>query len=71
MSSNTIVSVKTRRDRRRALEIVLRHLIAIRDAEEQFMDNVPDNLCGSEHYEIAEQAVSALDDIIEMLDEVY
>jgi hypothetical protein len=65
------LSVKTRRDRRRALESVLNQVIAIRDAEEQYMDNVPENLSGSESYEIAEQAVSVLDEVIEMLHEVY
>jgi hypothetical protein len=64
-------SVKTRRDRRRALEIALCQITAIRDAEERYMDNIPENLCGSINYEVAEQAVSALDEIIEMMGDVY
>ena len=69
--SISILSVKTRRDRKRSLEVVLSLAIAIRDAEEQFMNNVPENLCGSANYEIAEQAVSTLNEIIDLMDEVY
>ena len=63
--------VGRRRDRRLALEAVICQVELIRDAEELYMDRVPDNLCGSESYEIAEQAVSILDEVIPMLGEVY
>ena len=63
--------VDTRRKRRRVLANVLRQVGAIRDAEMQYMENAPENLLGSESYEIAEDAISVLDDVISLLDEVY
>ena len=63
--------VDTRRKRRRVLEAVARHVAAIRDGELHYMNNVPENLCGSESYKTAEGAVSVLDEIIIMLNEVY
>ena len=67
----TTYTVKTRRDRKRFLETNITQITAIRDAEDRFMDNIPENLCGSAQYEIADQAVSLLDEIIEMMREVY
>ena len=69
--SDDLFQVGTRRDRRKAIDVVIRWVESIRDAEERYMDNVPENLCGSENYEIAEQAVSILDEVITMLYEVY
>jgi hypothetical protein len=37
-------------------------LSAIKDEEEEYRDNMPENLQGSEKYEQADQACSALDD---------
>jgi hypothetical protein len=69
--SNELFLVGKRRDRRSAVDVVIRWVELIRDAEERYMDNIPENLCGSENYYIAEQAVSTLDEVITMLCEVY
>ena len=69
--NNTQLLVKTRRHRKQALEVILQQIIAIRNAEADYMDRVPDNLCGTENYEVAEDAVSVLDEIITMMEEVY
>ena len=64
-------STKTRRDRRRALLTILEQITAIRNDEEQYMINVPESLRCTESYALAENAVSVLDDIIDMIGDVY
>lgn len=44
-------------------------LDAIRDEEEEYKDNIPENLQGSERYERAEAAVESLADAIYALEE--
>ena len=61
----------TRRRRRAAVKHVLSWLSAIRDAEQECLERVPDNLQGSESYEVGEFAVDALDEILELLAQVY
>jgi hypothetical protein len=41
-----------------------------RDEEQDYLDNIPENLQGSERYETAEAAVDALDSACENLEEV-
>ncbi len=41
----------------------------IKDEEQECMDNMPENLWGSERYEKAEEAVSNLEDAINYLEE--
>ena len=38
------------------------------DAEEDALDNIPENLCGSERYEKIESAIDNLEDAIESID---
>ena len=40
----------------------------IRDEEEEYMENMPENLQGSERYEIAEAAVDALSSAVDWFD---
>ena len=42
---------------------------AVLDDEENCMDNLPENLQGSEKYEKMEEAVSSLEELIEHLEE--
>lgn len=44
-------------------------LEGLRDEEQDYMDNMPENLQGSEKYEMAEEAVSNLDSAIDHLTE--
>ena len=41
----------------------------LRDEEQDYIDNMPDNLHGGDKYEAAEQAVSNLDDAINSIEE--
>jgi len=61
----------SRRERRKAVESILATLSAIRDAEQRYLDNVPDNLQSSESFEVGERAVEALDEILDLLVEIY
>lgn len=42
-------------------------LEALRDEEDEYKENIPENLKGSERYEIAEAAVDALDSALDSL----
>ena len=57
--------------RRKAVESIVNQLTAIRDAEEQYKDNIPENLKNSSRYESAEQAVETLEEAIGLLSEAY
>ena len=61
----------TRRRRRSAVKRAISQLASIRDAEQKSLDNVPDSLQGTESYEAGELAVDTLDEIIDMLADVY
>ena len=58
----------TKRKRRLAVQRIIRQLEQIRDFEELYHDKIPENLGNSMVYENADQAVSALEEVIEMLD---
>lgn len=69
------------KERRKAIENVsgkIRDLLAdlevLRDEEEEYRDNIPENLQGSERYERADECVDglteAIDEIERQLDEV-
>ena len=61
----------TRYKRRNAVKIILACLTEIRDAEQNCLDNTPENFQCSESFEDGECAVDALDDIIDLLNGVY
>jgi hypothetical protein len=61
----------TRQKRRRALKALVDQLEAIMDAEQRYLDAIPDNLQGSRHYDEAEQAVSAFEEAMTSLAEAY
>ena len=62
---------RTRGKRRNAIKAVVSCLSSIRDAEKKYLDNTPDNFQISESFEVGENAVDALDEIIDMLADVY
>lgn len=43
-------------------------LEAVNDEEQEALDNMPENLQGSERYEYSEECISTLEDAIEALD---
>ena len=65
------VSVKTRQLRRKVLISLIQQTEAILDAELKYKDNIPVNLQNASIYEAAEQAVSALEEALNSLYEVY
>lgn len=44
-------------------------LESVKDEEEEYMENIPENLQSSERYEKAENAVDNLDSALDSLDE--
>ena len=65
------------RERRKALQEILDRLddirsdlYSIQEEEEEYRDNMPENLQGSERYEKADCAVSSLDDAYNAFDEI-
>jgi hypothetical protein len=61
----------TRRKRRIAVKSIHDCLLSIRDAEQKYLENTPVNFQNSESFEIGEHAVDTLDEIIDLLVEVY
>jgi len=64
-------SVSTMKMRRKTVRTVAGLLEQVRDAEERFINNAPENLHSAPIYENAGQYVSVLDDVIEQLGEIY
>ena len=61
----------TRRQRRQCVKRILLQLKAIKDAEEAFKENIPDNLRGAHHNENADIAIEAIDEAIGLLESAY
>ena len=61
----------SRHKRRAAVKAMHARLLAIRAAELKYLNNVPDNFQCSESFEVGESAVETLDEIIDLLAEVY
>ena len=59
----------TKRQRRTAIKKIVGQLEQIRDSEESYRDNIPENLAGSSVYDAADEAVSLLDEAIEKLED--
>jgi hypothetical protein len=51
------------------LENIMMDIEVIRDEEEEYIDNVPENLQGTERYEMAEEALSNLESALEWFEE--
>ena len=63
--------VSTRGKRRKIVTSLAQRLENVRDAEETYMSNIPENLQGSSRYHDAQQSVETLDEVIELLGEIY
>lgn len=63
--------IATRRERRAAIRSIVSMLDAVRDAEEAYACNIPENLKGGSAYEEAECAAGTMDEAIALLNEVY
>ena len=65
------VPVDTRRQRRNAMKSLLATLERIRDAEESYRDNIPENLSGGSAYGVADECVSVLSEGFDVLETAY
>jgi hypothetical protein len=57
--------------RRRAVKAIIKQLELIRNSEEMYMENIPENLKNSSRYESAEQAIATLEEAISLLDSAF
>ena len=71
MIPNRANAYETRRHRRKALCLIIEQLESIMNAEAAYLNNIPENLQGSETYESAENAVSVLEEALDILDGAY
>ena len=62
---------ETRRKRRRHLGSIILQLEAIKDFEDDYRSNIPENLQTGPAYENAEQAVDNLEQAIDLLKDTY
>ena len=58
----------SKRQRRAEIVKIIKNLENIKDCEENYKDRIPENLHSSEAFESAEQWVSVLDEVIEILE---
>jgi len=50
---------------------MIRKLEQVRDAEEQAMENTPENLRGSANFEASEERIPLMEDAIDILERLY
>ena len=68
-TSNDIFA--TRRKRRGVIKDIISQMEQLALAEERYRDNIPENLQNSKTYDAADQSVSVLYEIIDLLGEIY
>jgi hypothetical protein len=73
LPSPTVIpyNTTTRRHRRGAAARVTASLRAIADAEENYKENIPENLKGGAAYDTAASAVDALEEAISLIEEAF
>jgi len=65
------ISVKTLRDRRKAMVMIYALITEMRDAEEEYMCRMPENLQGSTRYDEADERLEKLDEAIDIIGDIY
>jgi len=60
----------TRRKRRASIKLIIKQLEQIKDGEERYMENMPENLHGSALYDAAEEYISLIDEAVSLLDSI-
>ena len=63
--------MSTRRKRRRVVAEIINRVEMVKDSESASHKNVPENLRGTDAYEAAEETISVLDEVIELLGSIY
>ena len=64
-------SVSTKKKRSKTIRGLIDKLELVRDAEEQAMENTPENFRGSESFEASEERISSMDEALDILGELY
>lgn len=60
------------RKKRKQIVVEITNLVSqIRDSEEQLLENMPENLRNSVNYEIAEDIISKLEEVLEQIGNIY
>jgi flagellar biosynthesis chaperone FliJ len=62
---------ENRKLRRKAVKSIVSQLEDIRDAEDEYKENMPNNLKSSSRFSNAEKAIEMLDEAIEQLNESF
>jgi len=65
------IKTATRPNRRESVKSLIAKLEQIRDAEETYRDNIPDNLQSSPNFDAADVSVAALDEALDLLSSAY
>jgi pyrroline-5-carboxylate reductase len=68
---STLPPVSTRRQRKREVGNLIQSLSRVLDAEEHYIDNIPENLRGAPAYEATENIIDMIGDAICSLEEIY
>ena len=63
--------IENRGGRRNEVKAIIQKLEEIRDAEDNYKQNIPVNLTGGPAYEAAEQAVDLMDQAIDLLRDAF
>ena len=63
--------LSTRRQRRAAVGSIIHQIERVRDNEEHYIDNIPDNLRSGTSFDNAEQCISTLDEALDLLTSAY
>jgi len=64
-------TLETRRKRRNAVNNIRLQMQQLVIAEERYLDAVPENLHGSKWYDDAEHSIELIQEILELLSEIY
>jgi hypothetical protein len=65
------ITTSSRPKRRKLVDAMRRQLEQIRDAEQRYLDAIPENLQGGAAYDAAEESISLMDDAIDLLKDIY
>jgi len=70
-NTKATANVKTLGNRRKAMALIHALMIEMRNAEEELMNNTPENLRSSSRYEDADEHMSRLDEALDIIDDIY
>ena len=70
-ASANVKPFATRKKRRKAIKDIISQMEELMSAEEDYKENIPENLQGSKWYEAAEQSLNQVQEAIYLLEEAY